>query len=418
MRRHVLTGLLASSTLVAATITVSAGSPAGAAPVGSCVPAWEQVEVAYSDFELRPDLEIVPEDPPIGEAVSALSGSDTRIAANRGGLVAHLQSWTGETVDSAARQLPVPPRFQRFYTVPRTQSFSSPDEGWLLVDTSLGGHNWQNRVASYHWQGERWTLVPTATPPDPLAHGVVAADVVSVSADEAWIVGTRSIVNSGPLDPDGALIQRWDGTRWSFVDNPAASVRGAQLISVTALSANDVWAVGMWPNDAGVQVPLAMHWGGSAWRTVDVPTGIAPAALRGVSGTAPDDIWAVGAQTKPGTDLAIPLVMHWNGSVWRTVEIPEIDNARFHAVYAASPDDVWAVGQFPTAADAYFLHWDGQSWQKVRPPDAASGVGLRDLYLDIHGTGPHNVWAVGVHNDVGAPYHYRPLAAHLSCGRK
>jgi hypothetical protein len=417
MRRNVMTSLLGCTALAATLVTVATGSAAGA-PQGGCVPTWRQVDVSYSDYRAPVDLDIAQSEAPIPGAVSALSGSDVRLAGNYGGWDPYLQHWTGRTVDSAPRQLPIPPQFNDFYTHNRAQSFSSPDEGWVLVSTELGDHGGQSRTVAYHWHDERWTMVPTAVSPNPLTHGLSVNDVVSVSPGDAWLVGARHFADRSPIgQPDGVHIERWDGTRWSIVDNPMATVTDAQLISVTALSARDVWATGMRPDGSGVLVPLMMHWNGTEWRVVEVPTGSTPAALRGISGTGPNDVWAVGGQTLPGTNLAIPLVMHWDGTEWRAVEVPDVGNARYHGVYAASPTSVWAVGEFPAAADAYFLHWDGRTWQKVRPPGAVSGMGLRDFYLDIHGTGPNDVWAVGVHNNPSTPARYKPLVAHLTCGR-
>lgn len=427
MRRTARTSI-AGITAFTATVALATGSgAAGAAPQGrGCVPIWSQVEVSYVDYrEPNLFLEIAEVEPPIPNSVTALSATDVRLAGNYGGWNPYLQRWTGRVVDSAERQLPTPPWFHNagsdlFLTNQRAQSFSSPEDGWLL--TSHAGfetHGGQNVAVPYRWHDGRWNLVSTAAPPSPLTHETNPADVVSVSSDDAWIVGARTIAdpNTPRGHPDGVHIEHWDGTRWSIVDNPLATERDAILISVTALAADNVWAVGQQLDDTGMGVPLVMNWDGTEWRTVEAPVASAPATLRGISGTGPDDLWAVGGQTNPETGVAVPLAMHWDGTEWRTVEVADVGNARLHAVYAAAPDDVWAVGQFPFGADAYFLHWDGRSWSRVRPPGAASGVELRDLYLDIHGSGPDNVWAVGVHNNDSTVTGWKPIVARLSCGR-
>lgn len=430
MRRNALTNVLGCTALAATMVTVSTGSAVGAAPQGGCVPTWRQVDLSSAVYD-PPDrywYSIDHSHTPLMGAVSAVSGTDVRFAANQlqwrlgGGVVPSLQRWTGRTVDPAPQQLPVPPRIayvDQVQVLRGAQSFSSPDEGWTVVTTTHGG---QNHNVTYHWHDGQWTMVPTAVSPDPLTHGLEVQNVASVSTDDAWLVGNRYLTERGPfLQRDGVHIQRWDGTRWSIVDNPLATTTGARLYSLTALSADDVWAAGQRLDEAGTTVPLVMHWDGTEWRVVDVPTGNTPAALYDISGTGPDDIWAVGGQTRSSDSLAVPLAMHFNGTEWRVQELPDVGNSLYHAVYAASPTSVWAVGQFTTGSEAYFLHWDGRSWQRVRPPGSVTGVLLVDNYTDITGTGPNDVWAVGVHTDTShvsfTAYRDTPLVAHLSCGR-
>lgn len=62
--------------------------------------------------------------------------------------------------------------------------------------------------------------------------------VTAVSATDVWAVGSF-------LDGRGhqALIEHWNGNRWSRVRSPATGT-GTVLHAVTAASADDVWAVG------------------------------------------------------------------------------------------------------------------------------------------------------------------------------
>lgn len=427
MRRNAITGVLGCTALVATMITVMSGGAvgaAGAAPGRGCDPTWREAEVTYSDYAPGDAYwyNIDHPEPPTMNSVWALPGTDVRFTASQHlwrptGIVPQLHQWTGRTVDPAAVQLPVPRRLTQVRTVSAgQQSYSSQDEGWVVADTNRGG---QNRRVTYHWHDGRWTMVPTAVSFDPLVYGLDLVDVASVSAGDAWLVGSLYRVDQGTLgERHGVHLQRWDGTRWSIVDNPLATTTGAELFSVTVTAADDVWAVGQRRNESGTVVPLAMHWDGTQWRVVDTPTGATPAALAAVSGTGPDNIWAVGGQTRQADGLAIPLAMQWDGTEWRVHELPDVGNAFYHGVYAASPTAVWAVGQFVAGSEVYFLHWDGRSWHRVRPPGAASGEGLLDMYEDIHGTGPDNVWAVGSRwNRSSHPHYYTPAVAHLSCRR-
>ena len=90
--------------------------------------------------------------------------------------------------------------------------------------------------------------------------------------------------------------------------------------------------------------------------------------LRGVAGSGPDDVWAVGDG-----------VLHWDGSAWTPVDAPA---AALNAVWAASPSDAWALG--PAGA---ILRWNGATWSKV------SGVTTQDL-TGVWGANAADLWMV------------------------
>jgi hypothetical protein len=63
--------------------------------------------------------------------------------------------------------------------------------------------------------------------------------VVAISADDVWAVGWTG-GNSGPI----TLIEHWNGSTWSVVPSPNPSATDNHLWGVTALATNNVWAVG------------------------------------------------------------------------------------------------------------------------------------------------------------------------------
>ena len=84
-----------------------------------------------------------------------------------------------------------------------------------------------------------------------------------------------------------------------------------RLYAVTALAANDVWAVGEFTNP--ISRTLALHWNGSSWAHVPTPTGDGYSHLYGVTALASNDVWAV------GDDGNSTLALHWDGSQWTRV---------------------------------------------------------------------------------------------------
>lgn len=57
-----------------------------------------------------------------------------------------------------------------------------------------------------------------------------------------------------------------------MIPSPNASSEGDDLYSVTAISTNDVWAVGYFENNAQTLIlPLLEHWNGKSWSVAPSP---------------------------------------------------------------------------------------------------------------------------------------------------
>ncbi|QFZ19988.1 hypothetical protein [Saccharothrix syringae] len=123
--------------------------------------------------------------------------------------------------------------------------------------------------------------------------------------------------------------------------------------------------------------PLVLSWTGHTWREEPLPALPTPASLSGVAATAPDDVWAV------GNTGGRPLVLHYDGTTWHSLDTPPMTWAK--AVAAIGAHDVHVVG---TGRDG--LHWDGRTWH-VRPVLSSAREGLQTLTR----TGPRELWAGG-----------------------
>lgn len=67
------------------------------------------------------------------------------------------------------------------------------------------------------------------------------------------------------------------------------------LTSVTAVTPNDIWAVGYTVSLDEPYQTLILHWNGHEWSIVDSPNGAGPYnALDAVAAAGPDDVWAAG----------------------------------------------------------------------------------------------------------------------------
>lgn len=159
-----------------------------------------------------------------------------------------------------------------------------------------------------HWNGRRWSRLLSPNP------GTLGNELFSVSARAAkdvWAVGDSSNVPT----QTAALIEHWNGRRWNLVPGPDLAGANSTLLSVSAVSAKDVWAVGH-VDDGGVQQTLAAHWDGKTWTQVPSPSpGALGNTLNGVLTGGPTGAWAVGSAFTSAIQ-AEPLITGWDGKQW------------------------------------------------------------------------------------------------------
>jgi hypothetical protein len=264
-----------------------------------------------------------------------------------------------------------------------------------------------------HFNGTSWRRVPS-----PPSSGGILADVTAVSPGDAWAVG----VTGG-----GSLIVHWNGKAWRRVHSPSR----AFIVGVSAHSAKDIWAVG------GLRGTVTLHWNGTAWRRVKSPSPASGATLESVAAISAHDVWAVG-ETARGT-----LILRWNGSRWQKVSSPAVaKGAGLLGVSGRSVHDVWAAGTTgglvvtvtadeisprlvrnaaggamsivagTTSAvqkvEPVILHWNGESWRRVRIQSPANGGQL----IGVFALSGRTALAVGCTKNFGAR-NAKPLVVDL-----
>src|SRR5581483_11053275 len=227
---------------------------------------------------------------------------------------------------------------------------------WAVGFTSP--FNGPDATLAEHFNGTSWTVVATPNPAGTV--GSQLSGVAAVSSNNVYAVGESATITqfgNTVLEP---LIEHFDGTRWSVVQAPLPPAGGA-LVSVTADSANDIWAVGHLGNGRGGN--LIEHFDGTSWSIVQGPPTAGVAALSGVSATSSTDVWAVGSQGRS----AQAEILHFDGTTWSVVpNVPPVRN--LNAVAALAPNNVWAVGSGGT-----ILHLDGSTWTSVAAAIPGSG---------------------------------------------
>ncbi|HMA37031.1 MAG TPA: S-layer homology domain-containing protein [Chloroflexia bacterium] len=256
-----------------------------------------------------------------------------------------------------------------------------------------------------HWDGSTWSLVPS---PNGSSGHTILLGIVALAPDNIWAVGQ---------DGTQTLTIHWTGLAWTVVPSPSIAQSTNWLYGVTALAANDIWAVGYYGTTTGDSRTLILHWDGSTWSLVPSPNvGTVANELYAVTAVAANDVWAVGGIGSWGSRERT-LSLHWDGVSWAVIENPNTPLAdyspyAFYGVSGRAPGDVWAVGAYRNNSWSQTLieHWNGQAWS-ILPSPNGNLAGDNDFYAVV-ARAADDAWAVGVELDNGGSGEYHPLIAH------
>ena len=131
-----------------------------------------------------------------------------------------------------------------------------------------------------------------------------------VNATYVWATG---YYNTGTQFQ--SMIMRWDGNTWSTVPSPNVGT-ATYLVSGAAFSASDAWIVGRYSNGS-LHLTMTLHWNGTAWSIVPSRDGdtIINNRLRAITAVSANDVWAVGTY-----DTGIKRANLHHALGWRHVE--------------------------------------------------------------------------------------------------
>jgi hypothetical protein len=223
-------------------------------------------------------------------------------------------------------------------------SADSPSDAWAVGDR--GG-----KALVWHWNGSSWA--PVSVPRSRRTAKLTA--VAALSPTDVWVVGL-------------GVIEHWDGSKLSVVSSP-----GGSLYGISAVSYNDIWAVGQ---EGGAS--RALHWDGVTWNLVSTPDDPPnEGGLLGVAAVSADDVWAAGYR-----------VEHWNGRHWKVVA-DFAQSGFLTSLSAVSADDVWGVGQ-GNEPGPISARWDGTSWSEVY-----NGLEGDGFLKAVSAVAADDVWAAG-----------------------
>ncbi|MDQ5825912.1 MAG: S-layer homology domain-containing protein [Chloroflexota bacterium] len=382
-------------------ITANTGSDKSKAQAEGCAPAWQQIEGTdvsggYSNFS---KVEVISPDDVwavgSGRPSTRISASDT--------LVEH---WDG----NKWTRLPTPTLMGLWNNL-RDIDAAAPNDIWA-VGSAYDGVN-EDFSLLLHWDGTSWTNVPA---PGELYGYVTPNAVEAIAADDAWVVGSTGEIPGIAQ----AFALHWNGSTWSNVPLPQLEddIERSILEDLVVFAPDDIWAIGLQVQDLFYMEegkPLFLHWNGKTWNVMpaegldieDTPPSYRGARITAMSGTGPDDLWAVGYAGESSPSVYVTFhdftpsmfIAHWNGHAWSQMPGPPIDatSTVLYDVKALAPNDVWAVG-WTTQGCCYYrtlvLHWDGNSWSVV--PSFSEGSGGQLLGIDALPGG--DLWAAGTYS--------------------
>jgi hypothetical protein len=235
--------------------------------------------------------------------------------------------------------------------------------------------------------------------------------VTAISANDVWAIGN----GTDSQDPDNTdpAFEHWDGSQWTLVPGERTLEDQEILSGSDAAGPDDVWAVGSvgQPFTIPRQIEI-QHWDGTAWSFVPADQVSVDDVLDGVAVVSSDDVWAVGSTATTQSRRDHSLIEHWDGTRWRVVSIPDPPGVDFlHKLAVVSANDVWAVGTYAPNLQSLPLamHWNGRRWWVVPVPAHPT---LSTVLSDVVALASNDVWAVGQAFEPSVPSRSEVFTVH------
>jgi len=193
----------------------------------------------------------------------------------------------------------------------------SANNVWMIGSQRGNIHTTSTQTFIEHWNGSQIQMVASPNPVNTTSNYLKA--ITATATNDIWGVGIS--------DTGNTVTEHWDGSQWSVVTSPNITFNQGIpnfniLSSASSVSKNDAWAIGIFNATAtGSKGALTEHWNGMQWAVVSLQ------GLPGDSQTLSDVVslgvnntWALGTSVTNNT--ALPLLVHWDGSSWKNVLLP------------------------------------------------------------------------------------------------
>ncbi len=266
---------------------------------------------------------------------------------------------------------------------------------------AVGGFSLHSAPGRYvpmaeRWNGSVWSVDPV---PAPAGRGL-SSRLTSVSCTSPTAcTAVGQAVSGDPRRPSTALVERWNGRRWSI-----EGAVGGPLISVSCPSQRVCTAIGDTANQA-----FAVGWDGMRWsiepnphpRPFGGPHGAnelssVSCASRGACTAVGDSAWGAAFNS-----VRITLAEHWNGSHWSLQRSPNpIQLDELNSVSCPSRSSCIAVGDYTDRAGDATLplveRWRRGRWSVLATPRSLStGKAADATLLAVACAAGRNCMAIG-----------------------
>jgi hypothetical protein len=282
-----------------------------------------------------------------------------------------------------------------------------------------------------HWNGTKWSVMPTPTPGGTLnGDDNELFDVNCSAANFCWAAGEYG--NKGIAGVTLNQLLRWNGHKWSLVagmPQPAGTSDGdfQGLGSVRCTSVSNCLAVGSFGTEGStvIQQNEALRWDGTKWSTLTVvsPGGTANfdfSVLSGLACNSATNCWAAGSYGNFAGPTSLNQILFWDGTTWtQDNNIANPDGTGQGAANellgatCSSASNCWAIGDFGSIQNSQgeilnqALHWDGAAWSLTLPPNPGGITdGSFNSLSAVRCTAKTNCWAVGGTDRVNVALHW------------
>ena len=226
------------------------------------------------------------------------------------------------------------------------------------------------------------------------ATGGFSIDLQALDADRC-VQGTAQTTVSLPMERGKEVVADFMTLVPRKCDNPpkppacakntlctyAFSPTDQLLYGAHAIASNDIWAVG----NAGT----VLHWDGTVWRKVNLGTASTSRNLYDVWASGPNDVWVVGATGSMAADRAI--ILRWDGIAWTTALHGSTRD--LNGIHGLSANEIYAVGEntFSAGDPGEFWKWNGSQWSPM-----SNNVNGR--LWRVWAVSSTEIWAMGLSN--------------------
>lgn len=217
---------------------------------------------------------------------------------------------------------------------------------------TVGEYPNRNRSASLilvdRWNGTKWSQVHAPTPSNAHPQAVSCA-----SSHRCTMVGLAQV-----LSIQSPFAERWNGRTWRVVKLPPLRGTDSFLEGVDCPTSNTCVAVGTNEAQTPSQAALIERWNGKRWSARRVaPKGV----LDGISCVDATHCWAVGFTVLSSTKTA-PLIVHIDGADADVARSPAHSGRQLKAVSCPTVSTCWAVGA------TSLVGLSNGTWQKSPSP--------------------------------------------------